>query len=183
MNTDEFWYIIDQVHVESGGDMDRKCALLKKRLLDLDGQQLRDFINHFDSADAAGYTWQLWGAAYVMHGGCSDDAFNDFRATLISHGREVYERALADPESLAELTFQSEEAICYEGFQYVTHEAAKEKHGGLPLRTVAHPKDPTGQEWEEDTVEQLYPRLAAKYSGASNPYSGATPKKPWWRFW
>ncbi|MFN0127789.1 MAG: DUF4240 domain-containing protein [Verrucomicrobiales bacterium] len=37
--------------------------------------------------------------------GWSDDDFNDFRATLISHCREIYERALSDPESLAELTF------------------------------------------------------------------------------
>lgn len=183
MNTGEFWHIIDKVHVESGGDMDQKCALLKQSLLDLDDQQLRDFINHFDSADAAGYTWQLWGAAYVMHGGCSDDAFDDFRATLISHGREVYERALTDPESLADLTYEDEEAICYEGFQYVPHEAAKEKLGDLPQRTVARPKDPAGQEWEEDSVEQLYPRLAAKYSGAPFPRSKSIPKKPWWRFW
>ena len=183
MNTNEFWHIIDQVHVESGGDMDRKCALLKNRLLDLDGQQLIDFRSHFDSADAAGYTWELWGAAYVMHGGCSDDAFDDFRATLISHGREVYERALSDPESLAELTFEDEEAICHEGFQYVAHEVAEQKLGEHPQRAVSHPKEPTGQEWDEDSVEQLYPRLAAKYSRGFNPYNASTPKKPWWRFW
>jgi hypothetical protein len=25
------------------------------------------------------YTWDLWGAAYVIHGGCSDDGFEYFR--------------------------------------------------------------------------------------------------------
>jgi hypothetical protein len=69
------------------------------------------FCNHFDSADVGAYTRSLWGAAYVMHGGCSDDSFSDFRATLISHGRTIYDAALADTESLADLNFGNEENI------------------------------------------------------------------------
>lgn len=49
------------------------------------------------------YTWDLWGAAYVVHGGCSDDGFEYFRRWLVSRGRDVYEAALADPDSLAQL--------------------------------------------------------------------------------
>jgi len=100
MNADEFWQIIDSVHSASGGDMDRKCELLRERLRGLGDQDLRDFINHFDRADNKAYSRPLWGAAYVMHGGCGDDSFSDFRATSISQGRKTYEAALADPESL-----------------------------------------------------------------------------------
>ena len=45
----------------------------------------------------------MWGAAYVIHGGCSDDGFEYFRRWLISRGRKAYEAALADPDSLAQL--------------------------------------------------------------------------------
>ena len=68
MNTAQFWQIIDSVHAKSSGDMDRKCELLKEELSRLERNELCDFIDHFDSADAAAYTWPLWGAAYVMHG-------------------------------------------------------------------------------------------------------------------
>ena len=30
------------------------------------------------------YTWDLWGAADVIHGGCSDDGFEYFRRWLVS---------------------------------------------------------------------------------------------------
>ena len=46
------------------------------------------------------YRWDSWAAAYSIGSGCSDDGFTDFRYFLISMGREVFERALADPESL-----------------------------------------------------------------------------------
>lgn len=180
MNADEFWLIIDQVHADSGGEMDRKCALLKERLVVLDAAELGDFINHFDAADAAAYTWSLWGAAYVMHGGCSDDSFADFRSTLISQGREVFVRALKDPDSLADLEFEDEEAICYEGYQYAVHEAAEETFGEIPPRTVFRPAEPVGESWDEDSVGKSFPRLAAKYGASSE---APEIKKPWWRFW
>jgi hypothetical protein len=185
MNKDDFWQIIDSVHGESNGDMDRKCELLKKRLDVLNEQDLRDFINHFDSADATAYTWPLWGAAYVMHGGCSDDSFSDFRATLISHGRKIYEAALDDPESLVALDFNDEEDICYEGFQYVKNDVAEEKLGEIPSRNTPFPDDPSGDEWDEENVNSLYPRLSTKYSFSDNGIGGDGKKnhKPWWKFW
>lgn len=49
------------------------------------------------------YTSPLWAAAYIANGGCSDDGFDYFRGWLIAQGREVFERAVADPDALAEL--------------------------------------------------------------------------------
>lgn len=45
--------------------------------------------------------WDLWAAAYLMRGGCSDDGFLYFRCWLVSRGRAVFDAALADPDSLA----------------------------------------------------------------------------------
>ena len=45
----------------------------------------------------------LWGAAYLINGGCSDDGFDHFRGWLMTQGREVFARAVAEPDSLAEL--------------------------------------------------------------------------------
>lgn len=48
------------------------------------------------------YRWDVWAAAYLIGGGCSDDSFMDFRAGLIGLGREWYARAAACPDVLAE---------------------------------------------------------------------------------
>ncbi len=183
MNTDEFWQIIDSVHRSSDGNMDRKCELLKDRLSDLGQQDLRDFIGHYDAIDMAAYTWPLWGAAYVMHGGCSDDAFSDFRATLISQGRRTYEQALVDPESLVDLVIADDEDICYEGFQYVKNDVAEEKLGAIPQKDSAFPDAPSGDEWDEEALPSLYPRLSAKYSFQNDVQPTPNSTRPWWKFW
>jgi hypothetical protein len=51
---------------------------------------------------AASYRTDLWAAAYLINGGCSDDGFDYFRGWLITQGAEVFHRALADPDSLAD---------------------------------------------------------------------------------
>jgi hypothetical protein len=195
MTIDEFWRMIDAVHDASGGDMDRKCELLRVRLDKLSDQDLRDFFQHFDAADANAYTWPLWGAAYVMNGGCSDDAFSDFRATLISYGRKVYEAALADPDSLADLDFEDEEDICYEGFQYVKNEVAEARFGEIPEIRGSFPSNPSGEEWDDETVWNFYPRLSVKYGyseadqasdegdDTDSDDDNQKPKRPWWKFW
>ena len=52
---------------------------------------------------AMSYTTDLWAAAYEINSGCSDDGFEYFRAWLMTRGREVFERAVADPDTLADL--------------------------------------------------------------------------------
>ncbi len=179
MNADEFWGIIESVHGESRGDMERKCELLKKKLMQLKEQDLRDFIRHFSEADAKAYSWPLWGAAYVMHGGCSDDSFSDFRAMLISRGRKEYEAALTDPDSLAGMDFKDED-ICFEGYQYVMDDVAEEKLGEVLEREATLPDQPHGKKWDEDAVYELYPRLSARYFLGDDT---GKPKKSWWKFW
>lgn len=166
--------------------MDRKCELLKMRLEALeDDGELLDFSRHFETMDAAGYTWPLWGAVYVMNGGCSDDSFSDFRGTLISQGREVFERAIKDADSLAEVDYGGED-VCYEGFQHVAQEILRERGLEAP-RDVPFPADPAGEEWNEDEAElaALYPKLAARYAeGGGRDDSGpAGSGKPWWKVW
>ena len=46
------------------------------------------------------YRQELWGAAYLINGGCSDDGFVYFLGWLIAQGRDVYQAALPDPDSL-----------------------------------------------------------------------------------
>jgi hypothetical protein len=70
-----------------------------------------DFARHFEARCNRAYTWDLWGAAWVLLDGASDDAFDFFRCWLIGQGREVFEGALHDPDSLAELLDDFDEEL------------------------------------------------------------------------
>src|SRR6478736_5366951 len=119
MTLDQFWNIVDRVHQASGGDMEKKCQLLDAELRRLSLDEVRSFHTHFTECVDRAYHWPLWAAAYVMGGGCSDDSFWDFRSTLISMGRDTFERAMADPQSLAELDLEDGDEMQWEGYQYV----------------------------------------------------------------
>ena len=162
MNNDDFWNIIDRVHAGSPDDMDAKCEALRKELRELDETELKSFIGHFDDANERAYDWKLWAAAYVIAGGCSDDSFSDFRATLISMGRKFYESALADPDSLADTNYDEEFAY-YEGYQYIKNDVAKELLGAIPKRSTPFPSEPAGTSWEEDELPDLLPKLSKKF--------------------
>lgn len=166
MTLDQFWNLVEKVHRDSGGDMDRKCELLEAELRRLPLDEVHLFHRHFDECVDRAYSWELWAAAYIIGGGCSDDSFSDFRATLISMGRETFERVLADPQSLADIDYDAETAD-YEGYQYVPTTVETELGGGRQFpRYQPSPAEPSGKSWEEDKVAELYPKLAKKYDYA-----------------
>ncbi len=109
------------------------------------------------------YSWPLWAAAYIIHGGCSDDSFSDFRASLISRGRRSFESAVADPESLVDEE-SDEDTLFYEGYEYAVTDGIEASAGFVPDRHKPHPENPSGKEWEEDKVYELFPKLSAKFA-------------------
>jgi hypothetical protein len=161
MNESEFWKIIQNVHSATKDNMDAKCAVLVKEVSQLSPGDATDFYEIFHSLDIRAYTWELWGAAYVIHGGCSDDTFSDFRASLISRGEDAFERGVKDPDSIADNGF--DEDFFYEGFQYAVSEGVKRVLGSLPPYKTPFPSDPSGVEWDEESVRDLYPKLSERF--------------------
>ena len=103
MDETEFWELVDSTREAAEGDPEEQADLLVERLPQLDPDAVLDFARHFESRYNRAYRWDLWGAAWVLLGGASDDAFDAFRCWLIGQGREVFEGALHDPDSLADL--------------------------------------------------------------------------------
>jgi hypothetical protein len=166
MTRDDFWNIVEKVHRTANGNMDKKCALLDAELRRLPLEEVRSFHAHFDECEDRAYSWDLWAAAYIIGGGCGDDGFSDFRSTLISMGRGIFEQALANPESLADIDYDSETAQ-FEGYQYVPNTVESDLSGGQPSpRSRPHPAKPSGTPWDEAKVAERYPKLAEKYGYA-----------------
>lgn len=164
MNIDEFWNLVERVHAAAGGDMKAKCALLAEELRGLPKTEALSFGSHFADCWHQAYSWDVWGAAFVIRGGCSDDSFMDFRATLISLGRAAFETAMTQPDSLVNFNINREWAA-FEGYQSVVDEACAEKPGGRRYRgnRRKRPKEPAGVRWKEWELSRQFPKLAARY--------------------
>jgi hypothetical protein len=156
MDEENFWKIVQHVNDISGANMDRKCDVLRQQISALSKDGALEFGRLFDTMMDKAYHWPLWGAAYIIHGGCSDDTFSDFRASLISRGRLAFERALSDPDTLESNWF-------YEGYQYAVTAGVKVVAGNLPRRQTPHRTRPSGADWQEDEVNALFPKLSAKF--------------------
>jgi hypothetical protein len=168
MEVDEFWNIVESSKARSEGSHDRHAELLAEHLSALSPDEVIAFQRIFDELADRAYSWPLWGAAYIIGGGCSDDGFIDFRSWLISMGRDTYERALADPESLAtvDLGPDGEEDAFFEDFAYVAAHVYQAKTGQpLEYSRPEHPSEPSGEDWEEDgdDLARRFPRLSSRY--------------------
>src|SRR5688572_27091927 len=102
MTDDRFWALIGRTTAQQA-DPDRQVEALRKELGALTPAEIAAFEAAFQRAQQRAYSWDLWGAAYLINGGASDDGFEYFRRWLISRGRAVFEAALADPEQLADM--------------------------------------------------------------------------------
>ena len=163
MTIDEFWQFVDAAKDAAGSDPDARVGALQSVLGNLNADELQSFQNHYDQQIRVSYRWDLWAAAYIMKGGCSDDGFRYFRDWLISEGRSVFERALKDPDSLADLPHVDPAEL--ESFNYVALKLHEQMGAGELERDFStEGAEPAGEPWEEENVGSLLPRLDAKYA-------------------
>jgi hypothetical protein len=162
----QFWRLVDETRQVSGNDTGRQSGMLADRLRKLPASQIVDFERQRQQLDKQAYTWEIWGAAYVIEDGCSDDCFRNFRAYLISLGRGPYEMALRNPDSLASVVQDAEQGD-WENADNVAPDAYQGVTGNdFPFDTPDLSGNPRGQQWDDKDVAALvrrYPRLAARF--------------------
>ncbi|MDQ0786542.1 hypothetical protein QFZ64_002039 [Streptomyces sp. B3I8] len=170
MDETEFWELVDATREAAGGDPEEHADLLVERLVRLDPEAVLDFARHFEARYNRAYRWDVWGAAWLLLGGASDDAFDYFRCWLIGQGREVFEGALHDPDSLAELLDDFDERVDGDGEElgYAADEAYEQLTGTVApdLGLPPAPDEPEGtpQDLEdEDALARRYPSLWARF--------------------
>jgi hypothetical protein len=168
MDIPTFWQIIETAKTKAKGNEGRMLATLAAALKDQGPAAVAAFQRHLDERMQAAYTWPLWGAAYILNGGCSDDGFEYFRGLLIANGREVFESAVKNPDSLAatKLKFGQAGDRGFESFLYVPAQVHEELMNGAKVpRTVERRAEHAGTGWAEggDDLPALLPLLAKKY--------------------
>lgn len=173
MESEKFWALIAQM--KSGCDSrESHYESCKNVLQGLTENELVDFSVQLALLRDKAYDWNLWAAAYIINGGCSDDGFIDFRTGLVYQGKEVFESALKNPDSLVDLA-QAPELIEYELFAYAPEYVFEEREtADVDLGDLVYEKlyelpkvnSPHGEEWDEEDEDELrrrFPKLALKY--------------------
>ena len=156
MTKPEFWEIIERSKQEVSSS-DEQAEKLEKLLSELSADEIVSFDNIFTVLRHDAYRWDLWGVAYILCAGCSNDSFDYFRAWLIGRGQEFYDDAMADPESVAQKVTKDDypAAEFLLSAAYKAYEAKTERP--LPPSSARHPTEPSGCKWSEDDLPRLFP--------------------------
>jgi hypothetical protein len=173
----EFWQVVEEARESVGArpgavPVEPLAEALSDRLSRLDDDRLIGFDAQLRTRVAAANDWELWAAGYLAAGGMSDDSFDYFRVWAVHLGRETYDRLVAHPDSLADLTWDDEGEVFGEAelLGYLAVEEMDER--GLEPDDEAPSLSggtPTGTPFPEDddawAVEHL-PRLHARVSAS-----------------
>ncbi|MEM7315274.1 MAG: DUF4240 domain-containing protein [Planctomycetota bacterium] len=162
MKRDEFWALIEKAG--TGDDVDENVESLEEALTERSASEIVEFEKHVTELLASSYSWKLWGAAYLINGGCSDDGFDYFRGWLIMQGKAVFEQALVDPDSLADLPELEEDVECEEMLSVAR--SAYESATGDEIPEVPLNLPDLGEDWDFDDDAEMsrrYPKLFAHF--------------------
>lgn len=165
MDENQFWQIIQSAKDNANGDYEQQQEELANQLRKLTADEIILFGNRFRYFRGQANTWELWGAIYIIHGGCGDDSFNDFREWVIGQGKEFYYKTIADPDTLVELETSKIEDVEWEGLGYVPSTVFEELTGQEMPYPYQEKLETTGNEWAEegDDLKKMFPKLASKY--------------------
>lgn len=172
MRTEEFWAVIQRATADRPGTPAQVAKLAVAELAARDPEQVVAWGRHLDKVMAASFREDLWAAAYLINGGCSDEGFEHFRGWLIAHGRDVVARAVREPDSLADLPavrvaadngaeFEAEDVL------HIAEQAYRQATGTElpPLGEPIQRPDPA-EFWDfdnEDEMRRRLPRLSALF--------------------
>jgi hypothetical protein len=172
MPADAFWKIIEEAGRSRATPKAHEKSLAVQ-LRKLSQNDLIAFEVAFRTYLNNAYSWDLWGAAYIIHGGASDDGFEYFRRWLVAQGRAVYEAALANPDSLADAKvtagpeglWEFEEIYYVAGTVFKTSGGAGDIRDFSPMESGLGGPGPSGEKFEDDPgyFAKRYPKLWKRF--------------------
>lgn len=175
MDEERFWNMI-QKSLNESKNQDAQESWLIHELQQLSLEEIIGFRLRTDKLLYDTYTSQMWCAAYIMNGGCSDDGFEYFRCWLISRGENTYKKAKQSPDSLIDEVINGHDLYDFESFWYVALEAFERNTGKDLYEFIDYDNFATSEgnyppiefNWEEDnpeTMKRICPKLFEKFMG------------------
>lgn len=176
MNELVFWEIIEQSREESR-DFLHQIELLINKISFLEESKIIEFEYRLREALLKSARYNIMAAAKIVNSYVSDDSFLYFRCRLIAEGKEIFHKAMENPEVIAksniqELEFGGEEML------YVADQAFIKKFGEDTEKELPRDKafdylnydegnEIKGEDWKEEELPFKYPELWKRYKNES----------------
>lgn len=156
-----FWQVLDRGRA-SAESVAEQSEGVTEELERFKGPAIREFQKILWEKMEDAYRWEIWALAYAAQGGCSDDAFEGFRAWLILQGQQVFEGSLVDVLKVmkkvpAGLSTKAEPLLSAAPIAYVSR-TGKSMSPVFPKR-----HEIKGKPWNEETFAKEHPDIAKHY--------------------
>lgn len=163
MKEDRFWKLIDEARQE-----DDFIIALTAALEDLPADDIIGFKNTLQRKLVDAHTFPVLAANFIVQSYVSDDVFESFRAWLVSHGRERFEAAVSDPESICDWLERGEVDAIDGDSMLLVAQRAYEEYGDDEefFARIVYPRAPKLKlDWPENAegYQQRWPRLVDKF--------------------
>ena len=168
-----FWSLIEQSRAESKTRPKQIFQILQEKLASFSGDEILRFDHILHEILRFGYRSNMLAAATIINVSSELDELNEFEAFIIMQGKEVWDQALKNPDSLADLEIE-DEAKCPELLEIP--EKAYEQATGEEDFEMVHvdyqPQNLIGklELWQDEKgkvdkvkLKSLLPRLYAKW--------------------
>jgi Protein of unknown function (DUF4240) len=166
MRTDDFWAVIDKATADRPASPGEVAERAVAELATRDPAEIVAWDRHLGKVMVASGSQDLWAAAYLINGGCSDEGFDAFRGWLIAHGREVVAGAVREPDSLAGMPAvraAADSGAVFEAGEVlsIAAQAFERATGGgrLPASDTPPTRPEAADLWDFDDEEEMRRRL------------------------
>ena len=164
MDITEFWKLIDKTRVAASGDAQKQSDLLTEELAKLPAEEIISFDEIFHDLKDSAYIANLWDAAYLIEYGCGHSGFQEFREWLVGRGKDAYEKAIENPETLIDVLEVGEQIFpTLLGPAMEAYEKVTGKEMPLMQREWTQLKGQTTGEQGDDEILARFPKLTAKF--------------------
>jgi hypothetical protein len=157
-----FWELIEASNKESLNRMN----FMDKVKLSLEKfypKELRNFHKIFLTKINELNTWEHWALAYIVRRGCGDDAFDYFKAWVVSKGRKAFDAVKNFSEAELVSIFEEEDPQLEEIF-YLAEVIYESKTSEFMPPVKVKSSKLTGKKWEEDKLAATFPSLSKLFN-------------------
>jgi hypothetical protein len=165
-----FWNIIEESFNETGGqlfkDSEARSESIIRQLDNLSREDLILFNRHFETKVVEADHYNVMALLFIIEGSVTDDPYLYFRCELVGQGRNVFENAIKDTDSLSGI-LAPDIYLQSEYFMKLADKAYLKKfgEGNLPSGFANDIYgDTQGEDWEYEDLPIRFPKLCAKFN-------------------
>lgn len=151
-----FWELIG-LNREKSEDKFEFIENLSNQLENFKPTEIKRFARIFLSKYNELNRWEIWALAYIVRGGCGDDAFDYFKAWVISKGQKAFEDI--KKLNVFELKQYFNEDPQLEEMFHISENVYENKTNELMSPIRVKKQKITGKEWKEENLEKDFPEI------------------------